>query len=93
MEWMFSPVGLAQIDPMDIVGTLGEISGFWLVVPLLFGLLFYRRPGEREAKAEMRSFPSWRHDSKRQIQEARSDFSGQQSWRGRDSIFSSECRN
>ena len=42
---------------MDIVGTLGEISGFWLVVPLMFGLLFYRRSsGDNDEDVEMREF-------------------------------------
>ncbi|CAM9358716.1 unnamed protein product [Sphacelaria rigidula] len=45
---------LSEIDPLDIVGTLGEISGFWLVVPLMFGLLFYRPGGPVDRNGEMR---------------------------------------
>ena len=42
---------------MDVVGMLGEISGFWLVVPLLFGLLFYRRnSGGNDEEVELRDF-------------------------------------
>lgn len=37
----------SEIDPVDVAGTMGQISGFWLVVPFLFGLLFYR-PRVRE---------------------------------------------
>lgn len=62
-----------EVDPMDIVGTLGEISGFWLVVPLLFGLLFYRRTDDSEKNAEMRSFTSC--GRKAEVQAPRSDFS------------------
>lgn len=46
----------SEVDPLDIVGTLGEISGFWLVVPLLFGLLFYRPESGGDDQSEMRSF-------------------------------------
>lgn len=49
----------SEVDPVDLVGTLGEISGFWLVVPLLFGVLFYR-PQASEDLSEMRSFDRWR---------------------------------
>eukprot|EP00752_Nemacystus_decipiens_P012551 g11115.t1 len=62
-----------EVDPVDIVGTLGEISGFWLVVPLLFGLIFYRRD-ESEGTAEMRSFTTCGR-SRLQVQEPRADFS------------------
>lgn len=64
----------AEVDPLDIFGTLGEISGFWLVVPLLFSLLFYRRPEEREKEAEMRSFTACGFTPP-ELHEARSDFS------------------
>lgn len=46
----------SEVDPLDVVGTLGEISGFWLVVPLLFGLLFYRPESRGDDQSEMRSF-------------------------------------
>lgn len=45
---------LSELDPLDIAGALGEISGFWLVVPLLFGFLFYRPESQGETPAEMR---------------------------------------
>lgn len=45
---------LSAIDPLDIVGTLGEISGFWLVVPLMFGVLFYRPGDQNDRNGEMR---------------------------------------
>ncbi|CAM9639577.1 unnamed protein product [Sphacelaria rigidula] len=45
---------LSDIDPLDIVGTLGEISGFWLVVPLMFGLLFYRPGGHVNRNGTLR---------------------------------------
>ena len=45
------------MDPIDIVGMLGEISGFWLVVPMMFGLLFYRRgSGDNDEDVNMREF-------------------------------------
>lgn len=57
---------------MDIVGTLGEISGFWLVVPLMFGLLFYRRDsGDNDENVEMREFNICRRS---QLAEAQTDF-------------------
>lgn len=49
----------SEVDPVDILGALGEISGFWLIVPLLFGLLFYRLPASGES-LKMRSLGSWR---------------------------------
>lgn len=64
-----------EVDPLDVVGTLGEISGFWLVVPLLFGLLFYRRQEEGEEQTEMRSFSIWGRDRSEVMQQPRSDFS------------------
>ncbi|CAM9944545.1 unnamed protein product [Ectocarpus sp. 12 AP-2014] len=64
-----------EVDPMDTIGTIGEISGFWLVVPLLFGLLFYRRQEGNEKHADMRSFTRWgRNRSRAEVQEPRSDF-------------------
>lgn len=57
---------------MDVVGTMGEISGFWLVVPLMFGLLFYRRDsGENDEEVEMRGFTMCR---RHKLDEARTDF-------------------
>lgn len=60
------------MDPIDIVGTLGEISGFWLVVPLLFGMLFYRRNStDNDGEVEMREFNIFR---RRKLAEAHVDF-------------------
>lgn len=63
---------MTQVDPVDIVGTLGEISGFWLVVPLMFGLLFYRRESSDEENVEMRSFSTC--GRRRLVAEAKTDF-------------------
>lgn len=68
---------MPQVDPLDVVGTLGEISGFWLVVPLMFGLLFYRRSDDSEEKAELRSFKvCGKSATQPQTAEPRTDFSG-----------------
>lgn len=56
---MLSFQRFSEVDPVDVVGAIGEISGFWLVVPLLFALLFYRNE-PTEQVAEMRKFKRWR---------------------------------
>ena len=63
---------MAQVDPVDVVGTIGEISGFWLVVPLMFGLLFYRRDsGDNDELVEMREFNIC---GRRKLANAQTDF-------------------
>lgn len=63
----------SEVDPVDIVGALGEISGFWLVVPLMFALLFYRnRPPDEEH--ELRSFENVRCGRRRTSADAKHDF-------------------
>lgn len=65
---------------MDIVGTLGEISGFWIVVPLMFGLWFYRPETDNEHVVDMRSFTVCKTRGNHG-QQAREDFSGRVSRR------------
>lgn len=50
----------SEVDPLDVAGMLGEISGFWLVVPLMFGLIFHRRQVSDDQRAEMRQFKKLR---------------------------------
>lgn len=67
----------AEVDPLDIVGTMGEITGFWLVVPLLFGMLFYRPGSNDDDVAEMRKFNLCKKRNKNpSIAAAHPDFSG-----------------
>lgn len=61
-----------DVDPVDIAGILGEISGFWLVVLLMFSLLFYRHQ-VADPQVEMRQFKKWRCLCKRTA--GRPDFS------------------
>lgn len=67
--------GNVQVDPLDIVGMMGEISGFWLVVPLLFGVMFYRPQNPDDDPAEMRSFSVCESRSKAKVADGRADFS------------------
>ncbi|CAM9838000.1 unnamed protein product [Choristocarpus tenellus] len=48
-------VSIEDVDPIDILAILGEIGGFWVGVPVLFGICFYRSQ-EPEVDIKMRTY-------------------------------------